>query len=86
MRACGLGWLSIFLLCWLYIGVFTGGKKGCFPAPLGQRPGPDGFFCAYATNSCLESLDGVLRGDPSADSIVLLGDFKAHVGNCNETW
>lgn len=34
----------------------------------------------------MESLGQVLKGAPTEGFIVLLGDFKAHVGNESVTW
>ncbi|TWW62709.1 hypothetical protein D4764_04G0013560 [Takifugu flavidus] len=43
--------------------------------------------CAYGPNSSVpESLEGVLESAPSGASLVLLGDFNAHVGSDSVTW
>ncbi|KAL0194436.1 hypothetical protein M9458_012732, partial [Cirrhinus mrigala] len=48
--------------------------------------------CAYGPNGSveylafLESLGGVLESSPTGDSVVLLGDFNAHMGDSSDTW
>uniref|UniRef100_A0A671TUB9 Endonuclease/exonuclease/phosphatase domain-containing protein n=1 Tax=Sparus aurata TaxID=8175 RepID=A0A671TUB9_SPAAU len=50
------------------------------------------FVSAYGPNSSaeypafLEALGGVLESAPIGDSVILLGDFNAHVGSNNVTW
>ncbi|KAK3521396.1 hypothetical protein QTP70_004128 [Hemibagrus guttatus] len=51
------------------------------------RLGPS--ILAYGLNGSVEYptfLETLLEGAPTGDSIVLLGDFNAHVGNDSDTW
>ncbi|XDV17659.1 hypothetical protein PO909_023489 [Leuciscus waleckii] len=48
--------------------------------------------CAYGPNGSVEypaflgTMRGVLESAPTVDSVVLLGDFNAHVGSDSDTW
>ncbi|KAK3526590.1 hypothetical protein QTP70_030730 [Hemibagrus guttatus] len=73
------------------VGVFPGKREGCF-VRLRIRDRCLTVVLAYGLNSSveyptfLETLRGVLEGAPTGNSIVVLGDFNAHVGNDSDIW
>ena len=75
----------------LYIGVYREGTSERVVS-LRLRVGGLTDVCVYGPNISsayrpfLNSLKGVLECAPPGDSLVLLGDFNAHVGSNSESW
>ncbi|KAI3370554.1 hypothetical protein L3Q82_025315, partial [Scortum barcoo] len=89
---CGLAYSSPAQLP--RVGVHPGEREGRFPARLRVGDRSLAVVCAYGPNSSTEyscrpswsPWEGYLIVLLTGDSIVLLGDFNAHVGNDSDTW
>uniref|UniRef100_A0A3Q4G1M6 Aryl-hydrocarbon receptor nuclear translocator 2 n=1 Tax=Neolamprologus brichardi TaxID=32507 RepID=A0A3Q4G1M6_NEOBR len=60
--------------------------RGLVPCAFGWGTGPDCCLHFCTVPSFLGVPGWVLEGASPGDSVVLLGDFNAHVGNNSETW
>ena len=71
------------------VGVYPGGCEGRLLTPKGWGGNFDCCQCIcteWQYAAFLKVLAGALQGAPVGDSVVLLGDFNAHIGNDGDTW